>query len=587
MKLTTDVLGHVDIQALMRALPVSTLEPNTVARLGGFSNGLQGDGTVLEYIRLLEPPASERVPYIDPVAALATLLRYHGLSTEEAKRDALHALNRMKHEVAAEIWVNFFDDFIPESPDSLPVAAFVSWLRNAHSPANALVESQPHDAQVLNVPMAVEMRISPDIIDFLEKAAEVVTQVSRFRGPDNWKAPWSWQELPALPPPKAMIEFVPGPPWSYWEWDDWEVGDNPFLQWREAIRPMAQALKNVLGEPVYYFKRLGNDIDDDAVHRFLVLHWCCTRKPDSAFVRYLLRVSGARDVEALKAALVDPANYTHPFKMNDAFECIESLCCDIDYVPVAMHKTFGVVFLTEQAREVAQWLLAQQIGTHAYIVAPKDLATDAWVKQATRHCRSWTVSYVYDGKRNVLIDTLAAVDTLCVIANEPCPQFGFELNLSDQAEELLWMALRLGVEAKCFHVDCERMANPEPLLRKRGVPDRVAAQQAQRASFTLQLTEIRLNNDFGSSGLWDARGRCLGYDLLDLPFPLVKRIAAWQRDYDETMNPPDMGDEAWWECHEQEAVEIAKWLQAALGPKTVVKLYRQEKWMSVDDVLNG
>ena len=584
MKLTTDALGRVDIQALMRALPVSTLEPNTVAYLGGFSKSLKNDATVRESIRLLEPPASERVPYIDPVAALATLLRYHGLSTEEAKREALHALDRMKHEVAAEIWVNFFDDFIPESPDCLPVAVFVSWLRNAQSLPNALVQSPPLNAHKLNLPVAVETPIAPDIVDFLEKAAEVVPQVTRFRGPDNWKAPWSWQDLPALPPPKAMMEFVPGPPWSNWEWGDWEAGDNPFLQWREAMRPVAQVLETALGEPVYYFKRLGDDIDDDAIHRFLVLHWCCTRKPDSAFVRYLLRVSGARDVEALKAALVDPANYTQPFKMYDAFTCIESIGCSIDYVPPETHRTVGIVFLTEQAREVAQWLLAQQIGTHAYIVAPMDLATEAWVKQATRHCRSWTVSYVYDGKREVLIDTLAAVDTLCVIANEPCPQFGFELKLSDQAENLLWLALSLGVEARYFHVDYERMANPEPLLRKRGVPERVAAQQAQRAAFTRQLTEIRLDNDFGSSGLWDERGRCLGYDLLDLPFPLVKRIAAWQRDYDETMNPPDMGDEAWWERHEQEAVEIAKALQAALGPKTVVKLYRPQGWVPVDQI---
>lgn len=115
------------------------------------------------------------------------------------------------------------------------------------------------------------------------------------------------------------------------------------------------------------------------------------------------------------------------------------------------------------------------------------------------------------------------------------------------------------------------------------MPERVAAQQAQRAAFTRQLTEIRLDNDFGSSGLWDERGRCLGYDLLDLPFPLVKRIAAWQRDYDETMNLPDMGDEAWWERHEQEAVEIAKALQA-LGPKTVVKLYRPQGWVPVDQI---
>ena len=41
------------------------------------------------------------------------------------------------------------------------------------------------------------------------------------------------------------------------------------------------------------------------------------------------------------------------------------------------------------------------------------------------------------------------------------------------------------------------------------------------------------------------------YDLLGLPSSLVRRIAAWQHDFDETENPPATGDDAWWERHEQ------------------------------------
>lgn len=151
---------------------------------------------------------------------------------------------------------------------------------------------------------------------------------------------------------------------------------------------------------------------------------------------------------------------------------------------------------------------------------------------------------MYDGKRDESIDMLALVDAMYIIANEPCSQYGDDLKLSDQAEDLLWLALSLGVEAGYFCTNYAQLANPELALQKRGVPERVAARQAQRAAFTRQLTEIRLENDFGSSGLWDARGRCLDYDLLDLPFPLVKRIAAWQQDYDATMNPPNMGGQA-------------------------------------------
>jgi hypothetical protein len=126
--------------------------------------------------------------------------------------------------------------------------------------------------------------------------------------------------------------------------------------------------------------------------------------------------------------------------------------------------------------------------------------------------------------------------------------------------------------------------NPDTCLQRRGVPERVAAQKAQRAAFTRQLKEIRLDNDFGSSGLWDSEGKMLGYDLLDLPFPLFRRIAAWQRDYDDTMNPPDMGDEAWWEHHEQEEISIAKVLQTAVGESPVIKLYCKDGWLSVADI---
>jgi len=416
---------------------------------------------------------------------------------------------------------------------------------------------------------------------FFEQAAEVTARTPMFRGPDNWDAPWSLETLPALPPPKAMIEFVPGPPWDDFEFD-WKAQDNPFLRWREAMRPVADELEKALGEPVYHFAHL-----DDHVHRFLVLHWCCTHRPESAFVRYLLKISGASDVEEIKAALIDPASYTQPFKMNGTFVGLETSGCGghIDYLPSEVRKSVGVVFLTEAAREVAFTLLMQQIGAHTFIVAPKELATDAWVKQATRYCRDWTVRYVYDGKLDDPIDILAGVDSLHVIANESTPKSGFDLKLSEPVEDLLWLAFGLGVEAKYYHVERTQLMNPDTCLQKRGVPKRVAARQAQRAAFTRQLREVRLDNDYGSSGLWDEEGKMLGYDLLDLPFSLVRRIAAWQRDYDGAVTPPDEGSDEWWGRHEDEAVEIAQELQAALGANTVVKLYRKQGWMSVDEAV--
>ncbi len=248
-------------------------------------------------------------------------------------------------------------------------------------------------------------------------------------------------------------------------------------------------------------------------------------------------------------------------------------------------RTVAVLFSTPQAREVAQALLEQMIRAHAVIFAPKDLATDEWTKQATRYCSGWSSWYLDEHTlARHSIEILATTDELCVIANEERPPSGFDLKLSEGAENLLWLALDLGVQARYFTVNQGELANPETCLKERGVPERVAANKAQRANFTRQLAEIRLGCDFYSSGLWNARGQMLGYDLLDLPFSLVKRIAAWQRDYDDTFDPPDMGDEAWWETHNQEKHVIAKELQAALGSDIPVKLYRTEGWVAVGQI---
>src|SRR5699024_11084503 len=117
---------------------------------------------------------------------------------------------------------------------------------------------------------------SADLIDFFERAADVAAHTPMLCGPDNWQLPYSLADLPIVPPPKAMIEFVPGAPWvdidEYYD-EEVEIRRHPdFLRWRESIRPVAQTLEESLGEPVYYFADLDDDLDDDSVHRFLILH---------------------------------------------------------------------------------------------------------------------------------------------------------------------------------------------------------------------------------------------------------------------------------------------------------------------------
>lgn len=516
----------VNIDAIMKVLPVSSLGPDYVALIGGFID-VPCDHDWQELIWLLEPPAGQRVPYIEPVEALEKLLRGQGVASDLAQSLVREVLACMKIDITEDRWVNFFDTYESESPVYIPVSDFLAWLRDENQRVNQLAIKLQIDKQGINEQAGEDMLIPTDILDFFEHAAEVVMSTPMFRGPDNWNEPWSLENLPPLPPAKAMIEFVPGPPWNDFEFD-WETQDNLFLQWREAIRPVALELEKALGEPVYYFKELGDELDDDNVHRFLVLHWCCTYKPESAFVCYLIKISGASDVEELKSALISPVNYTHPFKMNEAFFGMEAISCRFDYMMPGSRRMVAVVFSSSEAREVAKSLLEQNIGTCACIIAPITLATEEWIKHATRYCRSWEAHYVYDGNIR-LIETLALIDELCVIADEKTPGSGFDLKLPKGVEDLLWLALDIGIKAKYFHVDRMRLGNPEDCLIKCGVPERVATRLENRGDFTRQLTELRLYNDYSSSGLWYKNGKMLGYDLLDLPFPLIRRIAARQK----------------------------------------------------------
>ena len=526
--------------------------------LGRPSDSAHGQQTIL----LLEPPAGQRVPYLDPQRTLEILWQGRGLDLLEAQGRARDLVASLKVSVSEDRWVCFFDGLNPDTPECLPATDFVSWLRS-------------NTANVLG--------LGGDVADFLELASQASARVPIFHGPDNPCPPgpaWSLLTLPTLPPPTAMIEYMLGAPWADIDgWGEWQVTDNPFMQWRQAIRPVAQELQRSLGEPVYRFANLESGTDDDDVHRLLVLHWCCTWKPHSSFVRYLQRASGAENVEALKAALVDPASYRHPFKMNYSLRRLQAHPCLFEYVPSGMRRTVAVVFLTELAREGAQAALAQSIGAHALVVAPKDLASEDWLKQAAIGCRGWAADFVRDRSVEEPIALLAEIDKLYVINDGPVLQHRADLKLSESVEDLLWLAAEYGIDHEVFSAEGVRRSEPGPLLRQRGVPERVAAQRAQRAESMRKLTEVHVMCDFYSSGLWDARGRSLGYDLLDLPFPLVRRLARWQSDYDETFNPPDPpGDDAWWSRHRQEGLKIAKDLQAFLGPHTKV---------SIDGVVGG
>ena len=95
MKHVIDGRQHVDIQALMLALPVSGLEPQCLASIGGLI-AVPKDRRWQETIALLEPPAGQRVPYINPVAALEKTLRRQGVEKASARSRAIEAVTLMR-----------------------------------------------------------------------------------------------------------------------------------------------------------------------------------------------------------------------------------------------------------------------------------------------------------------------------------------------------------------------------------------------------------------------------------------------------------------------------------------------------------
>jgi hypothetical protein len=61
-----------------------------------------------------------------------------------------------------------------------------------------------------------------------------------------------------------------------------------------------------------------------------MLDFACYAMPASPFVERLIRASGARDVEDLRAALQAPSSYQRDFQLLDAFSSQLEVCSPIE-----------------------------------------------------------------------------------------------------------------------------------------------------------------------------------------------------------------------------------------------------------------
>lgn len=287
------------IEALIQAFPVTTIESEWLAHLGGFlppSCKQQGNTN----ITFLEPPAGQHVPFVDPIEAMTILFCSDGMSREAAVaravlefadlRAGLSVLERPRLYCGHEVM---------NLPEAVSVPCLTAYLKKRSLASNRL-------------------------INFIDHACyeTCTTKLYEDLGSSSGEL-WRLDELPDTPLPKSMIEFFVGTRSDI----AWEIGpEGPvngqlppaLLAWRESMMPIARQLEQQLGEEVFYFQDLDDDLDDDWCHRFFVLRCWCDLLPESNFVQYMLEVSQLPDVDSLKTALLLPESFRlHPF----VFEC--------------------------------------------------------------------------------------------------------------------------------------------------------------------------------------------------------------------------------------------------------------------------
>ena len=118
----------IDLSNLFRVLPISHLEPDTVAFVDGLTEQLPGRWQPAD-LELLEPPAGQGVPYVEPIRAMTVLFRHQGQSPQTAEAQAVAEYAALRPSLRLVERVRFFDSYNADTPECIPLPRLSDHMR--------------------------------------------------------------------------------------------------------------------------------------------------------------------------------------------------------------------------------------------------------------------------------------------------------------------------------------------------------------------------------------------------------------------------------------------------------------------------
>lgn len=547
----------VNFTALQHALPVNGIEADWLARLTGLF-AKKPPAEIDNDIEFLMPPAGQTEPYCAVQKVLATLYAAKGWGAKRALFQArVEADNLLRHLPADQQLPLFHGVETVKVPVCVPVRALLAHV--------ALRNEVPQRLQAfLAHALAVTLRspLVPYKGDLLRLS-----------------------QLPDVPQANEMIEFFVGLPsdlcWNL-PWQK-EVDFSLFYRWREAIRPVAEHLESVLGQWVYEFADLDDELDDDYCHRFLALHCWCSLQPDSTLVQHLVKVTGASDVAHLKASLIDPANYTLDFTNQPQPFDMSPKVLQFPWRKAGHGHRVGIAFDNPMAQPQAEKIASLQWDCRVHFVMPHEHDTQR--KPGLQMLLPDIADSIETYGEVEPIEFLAGIDELFIVIGSKRTAITGEhpdLHLSRCLEKLLWRAVMSHIPVHCQTADGFELENPEVSLLAGPTPETCNLEDFGRQN-SQQPNVVRVWPEDMSSGLWTG-GEHLGmidYVDTDLPFALIRRLTSWQQMYDD-LDQPNAQNDKQWDAFLRERMSVARALQRYWGARVRVEVQDgQGGWVAV------